>query len=127
MQQQVADHVGQVEEILQKRASNEVTKALQLVTESLLISTHSERLMERKAEALLMVCSLNIFQWSSVLYIFIFFWLYVYEKLVILVILSHIFLRIYITSYIFFWMYVFWIYVFYYLKCFFLNFTASKV
>ncbi|XP_074585999.1 uncharacterized protein LOC141841714 isoform X1 [Curcuma longa] len=53
--QHVADHVGQAEELLHKKTFDEVTKALQLISESLLISTHSERLMEWKAEALLMI------------------------------------------------------------------------
>lgn len=58
----MADHVGQAEELLHKKTFDEVTKALQLISESLLISTHSERLMEWKAEALLMVCGLNILE-----------------------------------------------------------------
>ncbi|XP_042470132.1 uncharacterized protein LOC122052602 [Zingiber officinale] len=53
--QQVADHMSQAEELLLKRTSDGVTKALQLISESLIISAHSEKLMAMKAEALLML------------------------------------------------------------------------
>ncbi|XP_008796162.1 uncharacterized protein LOC103711698 isoform X2 [Phoenix dactylifera] len=53
--QQVADYIVQAKELIRKRTPNEVTKALQLISEALSISPHSENLMEMKAEALLML------------------------------------------------------------------------
>ncbi|URE01316.1 DnaJ [Musa troglodytarum] len=53
--QQVADYVVQCEELLLKRTSNEVAKALHMISDSLSICTHSEKLMEMKAEALLLL------------------------------------------------------------------------
>lgn len=54
---QVADHMIQTEELLLKRTSDGLTEALQLISESLIISAHSEKLVAMKAEALLMVCN----------------------------------------------------------------------
>ncbi|KAG6519204.1 hypothetical protein ZIOFF_022696 [Zingiber officinale] len=51
---QVADRMSQVEELLLKRTSNGLIKALQLISESLVISAHSEKLMAMKAEALML-------------------------------------------------------------------------
>ncbi|CAD5171111.1 unnamed protein product [Musa acuminata subsp. malaccensis] len=53
--QQVAGYVVQCEELLLKRTSNEVAKALHMISDSLSICTHSEKLMEMKAEALLLL------------------------------------------------------------------------
>lgn len=51
----------QSEEHLLKRTSDEVSRALQLISDALTISTHSDNLMEMKAEALLMVFVSAIF------------------------------------------------------------------
>nr|CAD1840027.1 unnamed protein product [Ananas comosus var. bracteatus] len=53
--QKVSDYMIQSEEHLLKRTSDEVSRALQLISEALTISTHSDNLMEMKAEALLML------------------------------------------------------------------------
>ncbi|KAG1371172.1 putative DnaJ subfamily C member 7 [Cocos nucifera] len=53
--QQVADYIVQAKELMLKRTPNEVTKALQFISEALSISPHSENLLEMKAEALLML------------------------------------------------------------------------
>ena len=56
----MADYIVQAKELILKRTPNEVTKALQLISEALSISAHSENLMEMKAEALLTVCRFTI-------------------------------------------------------------------
>lgn len=61
MKQQVADYMVQSEELMLKKSSNEAAKALQIIIEALFISPYSERLMERKAEAFLMVCIPSLF------------------------------------------------------------------
>ncbi|CAL9759983.1 unnamed protein product [Musa acuminata subsp. burmannicoides] len=53
--QQVADYMVQSEELMLKKSSNEAAKALQIIIEALFICPYSERLMERKAEAFLML------------------------------------------------------------------------
>ncbi|XP_010938663.1 uncharacterized protein [Elaeis guineensis] len=53
--QQVADYIVRAKELLLKRTPNEVTQALQFISEALSISSHSENLLEMKAEALLML------------------------------------------------------------------------
>ncbi|WOL13677.1 hypothetical protein Cni_G22450 [Canna indica] len=53
--QKVAEYMVQAKELLLTRRFNEVMKALQMISDSLLISTHSETLMEMKSEALLML------------------------------------------------------------------------
>ncbi|WOK96017.1 hypothetical protein Cni_G04724 [Canna indica] len=55
--QQVVDYVIQSEELMLRRSSTEAAKALQLISEALLICPYSENLMERKAEALLLLRS----------------------------------------------------------------------
>lgn len=59
--QKVSDYMIQSEEHLLKRTSDEVSRALQLISDALTISTHSDNLMEMKAEALLMVFVSAIF------------------------------------------------------------------
>lgn len=49
--------MSQTDGLLLKRTSDGLEKALQLISESLIISAHSEKLMAMKAEALLMVCN----------------------------------------------------------------------
>jgi len=56
----VADLTGQSAELLLKRKSNDASKALNMISEALSISPHSESLLEMKAEALLMVCAVAI-------------------------------------------------------------------
>lgn len=51
----MSDYIVQSEALIQKRTPDEVTKALQLISEAMSISPYSENLMEMKAEALLMV------------------------------------------------------------------------
>jgi len=43
-------------ELLQQRTMDEAESALSIITEALVISPYSEQLLERKAEALFMVC-----------------------------------------------------------------------
>ncbi|KAG6522124.1 hypothetical protein ZIOFF_019261 [Zingiber officinale] len=52
--QQVADRMSQAEELLLKRTCDGLTKVLQLISESLIISAHSEKLMAMKDEALML-------------------------------------------------------------------------
>jgi DnaJ family protein C protein 7 len=54
--QRVTEWVSQCKELLEKRASPEATTALELISNALHISPHSDSLKEMKAEALLMVC-----------------------------------------------------------------------
>ncbi|KAJ0978005.1 hypothetical protein J5N97_013479 [Dioscorea zingiberensis] len=53
--QLVADNMDQSENILLKRASTEAKRALGLITDALLISPYCEKLLEMKAELLLMM------------------------------------------------------------------------
>jgi len=52
----VTEWVSQCKELLEKRASPEATTALELISNALHISPHSDSLKEMKAEALVMVC-----------------------------------------------------------------------
>lgn len=54
--QRVADWISQSKELLKKRTSPDAKTALDLISNALHISPHSDSLMEMKAEALLMVC-----------------------------------------------------------------------
>jgi hypothetical protein len=54
--QRVADWISQSKELLKKRTSPEARTALDLISNALHISPHSDSLMEIKAEALLVVC-----------------------------------------------------------------------
>jgi hypothetical protein len=54
--QRVADWICQSKELLKKRTSPEARTALDLISNALHISPHSDSLMEMKAEALLAVC-----------------------------------------------------------------------
>ncbi|KAL5231554.1 hypothetical protein ABZP36_030330 [Zizania latifolia] len=51
--QRVADWISQSKELLNKRTVPEATMALELISNALQISSHSDKLMEMKAEALL--------------------------------------------------------------------------
>uniref|UniRef100_A0A0E0L1U9 J domain-containing protein n=1 Tax=Oryza punctata TaxID=4537 RepID=A0A0E0L1U9_ORYPU len=51
--QRVADWISQSKELLKKRTVPEATMALELISNALNISSHSDKLMEMKAEALL--------------------------------------------------------------------------
>ncbi|XP_072982402.1 uncharacterized protein [Typha latifolia] len=53
--QRVSDCIIQSDELLPKRTPSEVARALELISDALLISTQSDNLMEMKAEALLML------------------------------------------------------------------------
>uniref|UniRef100_A0A0D9WFV7 J domain-containing protein n=1 Tax=Leersia perrieri TaxID=77586 RepID=A0A0D9WFV7_9ORYZ len=53
--QRVADWISESKELLKKRTASEATMALELISNALRISSHSDKLMEMKAEALLML------------------------------------------------------------------------
>lgn len=51
-------------ELLQRKTSNDVGSALELIAEALIISPFSEQLLEMKAEALFLVCtSFSVMVW----------------------------------------------------------------
>lgn len=52
----MADCISQSRELLKKRTLPDAETALDLISSALHISSHSDNLMEMKAEALLMVC-----------------------------------------------------------------------
>lgn len=52
------DCANQSAELLQQRTSDAANKALNIITEALTISSHSEKLLELKGDALCMVCSI---------------------------------------------------------------------
>ena len=56
--QKVCDCMDRSAELLQQRTMNEAESALHIITEGLVISPYSEQLLERKAQALFMVCGL---------------------------------------------------------------------
>lgn len=53
----MVDWISLSEELLKKRTVSEATTALQFISNALHISSHSDKLMEMKAEALLTVCN----------------------------------------------------------------------
>ncbi|XP_077252404.1 uncharacterized protein LOC143891699 isoform X2 [Tasmannia lanceolata] len=53
--QQVADYMDQSAELLRQRTSDDAMKALQIITEALSISPYSEKLVEMKADTLLIL------------------------------------------------------------------------
>ncbi|CAI8617231.1 unnamed protein product [Vicia faba] len=54
--QKVSDFINHSAELLQRRTSSETERALEHINEALMISMYSEKLLEMKAEALLMLC-----------------------------------------------------------------------
>ncbi|CAK8576919.1 unnamed protein product [Lathyrus sativus] len=54
--QKVSDFIYHSAELLQRRTSSETERALEHINEALMISMYSEKLLEMKAEALLMLC-----------------------------------------------------------------------
>ncbi|KAJ1420649.1 Tetratricopeptide-like helical domain superfamily [Sesbania bispinosa] len=54
--QKVSDFINYSIELLQRRTSSDAERALEHINEALMISTCSEKLLEMKAEALLMLC-----------------------------------------------------------------------
>lgn len=56
----MSDLTGQSAELLLRRTLNDASKALQIISDALLISPLSESLLEMKAEALLMVGALQL-------------------------------------------------------------------
>ncbi|KAK7258119.1 hypothetical protein RIF29_32574 [Crotalaria pallida] len=54
--QKVSDFINQSAEILRTRASSDAERALEHISDALMISSYSEKLLEMKADALLMLC-----------------------------------------------------------------------
>ncbi|XP_061362426.1 uncharacterized protein LOC133306165 [Gastrolobium bilobum] len=54
--QKVSDFINHSAELLQRRTSSDAEKALDHINEALVISSYSEKLLEMKVEALLMLC-----------------------------------------------------------------------
>ncbi|CAL0329358.1 unnamed protein product [Lupinus luteus] len=54
--QKVSDLINHSAEILRRRTSSDADRALEYISEALMISSYSEKLLEMKAEVLLMLC-----------------------------------------------------------------------
>lgn len=54
--QKVSDVINHSAQLLQRRTSSDAERALEHINEALMISSYSEKLLEMKAEALLMLC-----------------------------------------------------------------------
>lgn len=65
--QKVSDCMNRSSELLDQRTSSDIETALGIIDEALIISSFSEKLLEMKAEALLMVCSASIFYMTILL------------------------------------------------------------
>lgn len=57
----MAKSVNQCDELIQQRTCNAAISALEVISGVLSISSYSEKLLEMKGEALLMVCKLFMF------------------------------------------------------------------
>ncbi|XP_027360431.1 uncharacterized protein LOC113868759 isoform X2 [Abrus precatorius] len=54
--QKVSDFINHAAQLLQRRTSSDAERALEHINEALIISSYSEKLLEMKAEAFLMLC-----------------------------------------------------------------------
>ena len=67
----MVDITNQSAELLQQRTSDAASKALRIIMDGLSISSHSEKLLELKGEALCMVCSISFLLLPSILFLFL--------------------------------------------------------